>query len=114
MQADGSSHFKDIFDASCRAVLETDMRCCVHAVEAGVSVIRLHEWNLQHRLRSGFLAAASHVATSSLCVVLSPAYCTTDIYEAGRRLTYVEVLAGLLPKAQTAHLDWGVVIFCQK
>jgi hypothetical protein len=28
--------------------------------------------------------------------------------------TFVEVLAGLLPKAQMAHLDWGIVIFCQK
>ena len=114
MQADGSAHFKDTFDASCRAVLDADMRCCVQAVEAGVSVIRVHELSLQRRLRSGFLAAASHVATSSLCVVLSPAYNTLYIYEAGRMQTYVQVLAGMLPKAKTAHLDWGIVIICQK
>jgi hypothetical protein len=88
------------------------MRCCVRAADAGV--IRVHEWNLQHRLRSVFFTVASHVATSSLCVVLSPAYCAAYIYEAGRMQTYVEVLAGLLPKAQTAHLDWGIVVFCQK
>lgn len=114
MQADGSAHFKDTFSTSCREVLDTDMRCCVRAIEAGTSVIRVHDFSLRSRLRNGFLAAASRIATSRLCVVLSLAYNTVYMYEAGAMQTYVDVLAKMLPGAQVEKLDWGIVINCQK
>jgi very-short-patch-repair endonuclease len=110
MQADGSSHFKDTFDADCRAALDTDMRFCVRAVGKGVSVIRVHDWNLR---RNGFLAAASRIATGSLCVVLSLAYSTVYMYEAGSMQTYVQVLARLLPGAHIEYPGWGIVIRCK-
>lgn len=114
MQADGSGHFHDTFDVSCRSVLEQDMSCCVKAVEAGVSVIRVHDQQLQRGLRHGFLAAACQVATSCLCVVLSPAYHTVCIYEAGRMVTYADMLASRLPAGHVMRVPWGIVILCKK
>jgi very-short-patch-repair endonuclease len=114
MQADGSGHFKDTFDVSCKSVLEQDMSCCVKAVEASVSVIRVHDLQLQRGLRNGCLAAACKLATSCLCVVLSPAYHTVCIYEAGRMVTYADMLASRLPEARVVHVPWGIVILCKK
>lgn len=114
MQADGSAHFKDTFDASCRALLDSDMRCTVAAVRADVSVIRVHDLQLQRGLHPRFLSCASLNATHTLCVVLSVGYSTVYFYEAGRQLTYVEVLVGMLPGAQVVTEPWGIVIRIKK
>lgn len=114
MQADGSAHFKETFGASFRAALESDMRGTVDAVRARVSVIRVHDLQLQQGLPPQFLSCASLYATSTLCVVLSWGYTTVFAYEAGRMQSYVEVLVGRLPGAQVVPLPWGIVIITRQ
>jgi very-short-patch-repair endonuclease len=114
MQADGSAHFKDTFSASCQATLDNDMRCVVRAVSAGVSVIRVHDLQLQRGLQCGFLSHASFYATNTLCVLLSVGYTSVFIYEAGRMQTYVQALVGRLPGAKVLMAPWGIVVLIQK
>ena len=114
MQADGSGHFKDMFDTSCITKLETDMSFCVKAVTAGMSVIRVHELQQRMWLHPSFLGNAAAYATLCVCVVLSPAYNSVQFYEGGRMLTYVDKLALLLKGCSIQKHDWGTVLLCQR
>lgn len=114
MQADGSTHFKGIFDAECRAILDDDMRCTVAAVEKGVSMIRVHDLQLQHGMHRSFLPWASLQATSTLCVVLSVGFNSVLFYETGHWVTYVEVLVSKLRSAHVVKHPLGIVIVCKK
>jgi hypothetical protein len=112
MQADGSGHFKDMYGESCRARLDDDMRFCVEAVTARKSVIRVHELQQRMWLPPRFLSSATTYATSCCCVVLSVAYRSVYLYEAGRLLPYAIKLASSLPGSNMVEFDWGTVIFC--
>jgi hypothetical protein len=112
MQADGSAHFEGIHDADYRDVLEGDMRCTVAAVERGISMIRVHDLQLQRGAHPYFLSGASLYATSTLCVVLSVAYRTVMFYEDGKWLTYVGVLVSKLRYRRVVEHPWGIVIEC--
>lgn len=114
MQADGSTHFKGIFDADCRDIIDDDMRCTVAAVEAGVSMIRVHDLQLQHGMHRSFLPWASLQATTTLCVVLSVGYNSVLFYETGHWVTYVEVLVSKLRCTHVVTHPLGIVIVCKK
>lgn len=110
MQSDGSSHFTDMYGVACRARLETDMRFCVAAVIALISVIRVHD--LQHRMWicEEFLRTATSVATNCRCVVLSVGYRGVCLLEAGQLLTYAARLAQLLGGWVVTDYPWGTVL----
>lgn len=114
MQADGSRHFKGIYDKDSREALETDMRCCVEAVKAHVSMIRVHDLQMTMWLDAAFLPNATHMALTNLCVVLSLGYSNTLIYVEGRMRKYVDLLLEKLGKKEVTKLPWGLVIFCNK
>ena len=114
MQADGSRHFKGIYDKDSREAIETDMRCCVEAVKGNVSMIRVHDLQMTMWLDAAFLPNATHIALTNLCVVLSLGYSNTLIYVAGRMRTYVDLLLEKLGKKEVTKLPWGLVIFCNK
>lgn len=107
MQADGSGHFKDMYGASCRAKLETDLSFCVAAVKAAKSVIRVHELQQRMWLCEDFLRTATAHALSRVCVVLSVGYRGVYMLEAGQLVTYADRLAQMLGGGVVVHHDWG-------
>lgn len=97
LQADGSCHFDGMFEESASKKLETDLRFCVLAIAAGHSVVRVHEADVNSSKYPAYLPAAIKAAAASQCVVLSPGYSTTYIYDKGLLITYADLLATLLP-----------------
>jgi hypothetical protein len=114
MQVDGSSHFRGIHDTQSRDALETDMRCCVAAIKANVSMIRVHDLQNTMWLDDAFLPKATHIALNNLCVVLSLGFSNTTIYVDGCMRTYAGMLAEKLGGKEVTKLPWGLVIYCNK
>lgn len=97
LQADGSRHFKDLYDTDVQQALKDDMRFCEAAVKADVSVVRVHQQQLTCMRYPAYLHAAIAEAENHTCIVLSPGYSTVQFYEKGRFLSYAHVLADRLP-----------------
>ena len=101
LQAVGSCHFDGLYEESASEKLADDLRFCVDAVKAGHSVVRVHTIEVNSRKYPSYLPAAIKAATAGLCIVLSPGYCTTYMYDQGLLVTYGKVLADMLPKCKT-------------
>lgn len=101
IQADGSCHFKSMYDNTSGKQLLEDVRFCVQAVTSGTSVIRVHEAQVSRPKRHKFMSAAIAAATNGVCIVLSPGYQSITMYEPGRQVTYAQLLSHSLPGCVT-------------
>lgn len=100
VQADGSCHVEGLYDQSAGQILDSDLRFTVKAVAAGYSVLRVHAVEVNSRMYPAYLSAAIEAAAAGLCIVLSPGYSTTYLFEYGLRKTYAAVLADMLPECR--------------
>lgn len=97
LQADGNCHFAGLYEETATCKLAADLRFCVAAVTAGVSVVRVHATEVDTRRYPAYLPVAVEAAAAHRCIVLSPGYTTTYMYDKGLLVTYAAVLAGMLP-----------------
>lgn len=97
LQADGSCHFQQMYQESTGQRLYDDLKFCVAAVEAGISVIRVHVADINRRAYPNYLPPAIEAAAAAVRIVLSSGYSTVYIFENGQLLTYAQVLANMLP-----------------
>ena len=101
IQADGSCHFKRMYDSTTGKQLHDDLRFCAAAYKSGCSVVRVHELQIGDQHSTAFLSAALSVASSTQCIVLSPGYTMVCMYEPGRFVTYAQLLCDMLPGTTT-------------
>jgi hypothetical protein len=97
LQADGSRHFKDFYTTDVEQALKDDMRFCVAAVKAHVSVVRVHQQQLTGMRYPAYLQTAIAEAEKHTCIVLSPGYNTVHFYDKGWFVSYAQLLADQLP-----------------
>lgn len=113
IQADGSCHFKRMYDSTTGKQLDDDLRFCAAAVSAGYSVVRVHDLQLSSVRNTAFLAAAVSIAASTRCIVLSPGYASVCMYDEGGFVTYAGMLCARLPACSTSRDSYNnIVISC--
>lgn len=103
IQADGSYHFKDMYDSTTCKQLHDDLHFCAAAFRAGYSVVRVHDLQVTRVYDTNFLAAAIASATSTQCIVLSPGYTSVCMLESGCFVTYADMLCAMLPGSSTTR-----------
>lgn len=113
LQADGSCHFGGLYEGSAAEKLADDLRFCVQAVMAGVSVVRVHLLQVNSKSYPTYLQAAVSEAASKLCVVLTPGYSTVGWYNNGKWLTYAEELAIMLPGFRVCTAAQNNIVICK-
>ena len=114
IQADGSCHFQGMYEQTTGKRLEDDVRFCVQAVEAGLSVVRVHAQQVTCSKYPSYLAAAVQLAAASQCVVLSSGYSIVYIYESGKLLTYAELLSKRLAGFRVYTAAFGNIVICKQ
>lgn len=114
IQADGSSHTKDMRGEEPGKQLDDDMRFCVAAVSKGVSVVRVHEQQLSGTQRPVYLAAAVQHAAADTCIVLSSGYNTVTFYHNHKPCTYAQLLAEQLSGFRVLHDACSNIVICKK
>lgn len=114
IQADGSCHFEGMYEQSTGKRLADDLRFCVQAVEAGLSVVRVHVQQVGSSKFPSYLAAAVQLAAASPCIVLSSGYSTVYIYEGGQLLTYAELLAKRLSGYRVYTATFGNIVISKQ
>jgi very-short-patch-repair endonuclease len=112
IQADGSCHFKSMYDSTTGKQLDDDLRFCAAAYKAGFSVVRVHDRQIANTHCLAFLAAAVSVASNTQCIVLSPGYSTVCMYDMGCFVTYAEMLCDMLPGTSTTRDGFNNLIIC--
>lgn len=112
IQADGSCHFKRMYDSTTGKQLADDLRFCAAAYSAGYSVVRVHDLQMANTRNPAFLAAAVATATSKRCVVLSPGYASVCMYDCGGFVTYASMLCHSLPGCSMSCDSYNNTVIC--
>lgn len=112
IQADGSCHFKRMYDSTTGKHLDDDLRLCAAAYSAGYSVVRVHDLQLANMRNPAFLAAAVSTAASTRCVVLSPGYASVCMYDQGGFVTYAAMLCERLPGCSVSRDSFNNLVIC--
>ena len=112
IQADGSSHFTGIHGLTSDQKLALDIEFCVRAVQARVSVIRVHDAELKTNMQPDCLLEAVRAAKSGVCVVLSTSFTIASLCDNGQQVPFVEHLAGKLGGQAEVLLPYGLIIRC--
>jgi len=114
IQADGSCHFEGMYEQSTGERLYDDLRFCVEAVEAGLSVVRVHAQQVTCSKHPSYLAAAIQLAAADKCIVLSSGYSTVYMYEDGQLLTYAQLLTCRLPGFRVYTAAFGNIVLVKQ
>lgn len=112
IQADGSCHFKRMYDSTTGKQLDDDLRFCAAAYSAGYSVVRVHDLQVANTSNPAFLAAAVSTAASTRCIVLSPGYASVCMYDSGRFVTYAGMLCDSLPGCCMSRDRYNNIVIC--
>lgn len=112
IQADGDSHFRGTYQQSSVEQLCLDAAFCARAVSNGVSVIRVHDADLQSGLNPTILRYAVSVATMGVCVVLSHAYTRVWWYEGSKPVTYIDKLKTMLGASSVYRFNTCTLVKC--
>lgn len=94
VQIDGRCHWVGMHQSSSREVIRRDMLQAQAAINAGVTVVRVHMHDIHN---DDAVAASLQAANEGFSIVLTPAYASTWVCWDGQQLLYRQVLLLFVP-----------------